>query len=117
MSKLGEFLRKTREEKREEDPGFSLRKLAERIGIQPSYLSKLERGDEKSPSETVVRKLAKELDADTDVMLAMAGKISEDLSSIILKRPKLFSDLIRDLKKLPNHSILKLVREVRDGDW
>jgi hypothetical protein len=47
----------------------------------------------------------------------MAGKISGDLAEIIRKRPRLFAQLIRELKSMPDHAILRLVREVRDGDW
>lgn len=44
-------------------------------------------------------KLAKELDEDPDVLLAMAGKASGDLQEINRKRPKLFAELIRQCGK------------------
>ena len=44
-------------------------------------------------------------------------KVSGDLQAIIRKRPKLFADLIRELKAAPDDAILRVVREVRDGDW
>ena len=88
-----------------------------RVGIEPAYLSKVERGDVSPPSEATTVKLANELAEDPDVMLAMAGKVSSDLQEIIRKRPRLFADLIRELKSAPNHAILRVVREVRDGDW
>ena len=69
------------------------------------------------PSEATTVKLAKELGEDPDVMLAMGGKVSSDLQEIIRKRPKLFADLIRQLKQAPAHAILRIVREVREGDW
>jgi hypothetical protein len=47
----------------------------------------------------------------------MAGKVSSDLQRIILKRPRLVAELLRDLKNLPDHAVLRLVREVRDGHW
>ena len=50
-------------------------------------------------------------------MLALAGKVSSDLRDIIRARPKLFAELLRELKKAPNHAILRIVRQVRDGDW
>ncbi len=85
--------------------------------VEPAYLSKIERGEAAPPSEATTVKLAKELGEDPDVLLAMAGKVSSDLQAIIRKRPELFSELIRQLKMAPNHAILKVVREVRDGDW
>ena len=52
-----------------------------------------------------------------DVLLALAGKVSSDLQEIIKNRPALFGELIRELKQLPDNAVLRLVREVRDGDW
>lgn len=115
---LGDYLRNRRMEKqKQEGSAFSLRQLATRIGIEPSYLSKIERGLEPRPSEDTTKALAKELGEDPDVLLAMAGKVSSDLQSIIRKRPKLFSQLIRELKNASDRAVLRLVREVRDGDW
>jgi hypothetical protein len=61
--------------------------------------------------------LARELGEDPDVLLALAGKVSADLQQIIRKRPQLFAQLIRELKDMPDHAVLRLVREVRDGTW
>ena len=47
----------------------------------------------------------------------MAGKVSKDLQAIIRARPRLFADLIRQLKDLPDDALLRVVRVVRDGDW
>jgi HTH-type transcriptional regulator, competence development regulator len=114
---FGDFLRQRREEKRAADPGYSLRRIAASVGIEPSYLSKIERGEQPPPSEETILALAKELDEDPDVLLALAGKVSKELQAIIRKRPKLFAQLIRQLKDLPDHAVLRLVREVRDGNW
>jgi transcriptional regulator with XRE-family HTH domain len=115
---LGRFLRKCREDKQAtEGNAFSLRQLAGRIGVEPSYLSTIERGLEPRPSEDTTRALALALGEDPDVLLAMAGKVSGDLQEIIRKRPQLFSQLIRELKDLPDRAVLRLVREVRDGQW
>ncbi|WP_395753715.1 helix-turn-helix transcriptional regulator [Prosthecobacter sp.] len=114
---FGQFVREARLAKAEGDRAFSLRKIAEKVGIEPSYLSKVERDEEPPPGEGVIRKLAHELSEDADVLLAMAGKVSSDLQAIIRKRPRLFADLIRQLKAMPDHAVLQLVREVRDGQW
>jgi hypothetical protein len=50
-------------------------------------------------------------------MLAMAGKVSTELLEVIRSRPELFAMLLRELKSAPDHAVLKLVREVRDGEW
>ena len=61
--------------------------------------------------------MAKVLQTDEDVLLALAGKVSSDLLKIIRDRPKLFAELIRELKKEPDHAVLRVVREVKDGEW
>ena len=96
---------------------YSMRQVALRIGVEPAYLSKIERGEFAPPSEEKIRLLAAELEEDSDLLLAMAGKVSKDLQAIIRARPQLFADLIRQLKDLPDGAILRVVREVRDGDW
>lgn len=117
MNTFGAFLRQRREEKLALDPSFSLRRLATRIGVEPSYLSKVERGVEPPPSEPRIVAIAKAMGEDPDVMLAMAGKVSHDLMVIIRERPALFSELLRELQTLPDRAVLRIVREVRDGQW
>ena len=114
---FGQYIREKRTLLQKEDRKFSLRQVAIRIGIEPSYLSKLERGEQSYLSEEKVIALANELNEDNDVLLALIGKVSEDIQEIIKKRPQLFAQLIRELKEMPDHAVLKLVREVRDGDW
>ncbi len=117
MTHFGHAVRNRREELRRKDRRFSLRQVALRVGIEPAYLSKIERGEVAPPSEATTVRLARELGEDPDVFLAMAGKVSGDLQTIIRKRPRLFADLIRQLKEAPDNAILRVVREVRDGDW
>lgn len=114
---FGTHIRQRRAALRAEDRAFSLRGVAGAIGVEPSYLSKVERGLQAPPSEAKVRALAEVLGDDPDVLLALAGKVSSDLLRVIRRRPQLFSQLIRQLDQLPDHAVLRVVREVRDGTW
>ncbi len=114
---FGAYVRERREALRADDPAFSVRQVAARIGVQPSYLSKVERDQVPPPSEETIVRLADALGQDPDVLLALAGKVSSDLQAAIRRRPKLFAELIRELKDMPDHAVLRLAREVRDGDW
>ena len=116
-SEFGPYIRQRREARRQADAAFSVRQVAARIGVEPSYLSKVERGTEAPPSEARIRALAADLGEDPDVLLALAGKVSSDLQAIILRRPALMAEIIRELKRLPAHAVLRIVRDVRDGDW
>ncbi len=117
MESLGEFVRERREALRQGDRRYSVRQVAARVGVQPSYLSKVERGEVAPPSEETLVRLARELGVDADLLLALAGKVSSDLQETIRRRPLLFAALIRELRDLPDHAVLRLVREVRDGEW
>jgi len=117
MVEFGSYIRQLRESLRKQDRRFSVRQLAQRISVEPSYLSKVERSETPPPSEAKIRLLAEELGEDPDMLLALAGKVSSDLQAVIRKRPKLFAELIREMKDMPEHSVLRLVREVRDGRW
>jgi transcriptional regulator with XRE-family HTH domain len=117
MNEFGSYLRSQRERLLESDRSFSLRQVSCRVGIKPTYLSKIERGDLAPPSEEVIRKLATELGLQVDVLLAMGGKVSRKLQAIIMKRPELMGELLREIQELPDHAVLKVVREVKDGDW
>ena len=117
MTQFGSTVRDIRERLRRDDRRYSVRQVAQRVGIEPAYLSKIERGEVAPPSEATTVRLAAELGQDPDVLLALAGKVSGDLQEIIRKRPRLFADLIRQLKEAPDDAVLRVVREVRDGDW
>lgn len=88
---FGNHARMARERRRSRNRAFSVRQVARRIGVEPAYLSKVER-DQVSPlSGATIRRLAEELDEDPDVL--------------------------RQLKEMPDQAILRVVREVRDGNW
>jgi len=115
---FGQYIRDKRERLKAQDRSYSVRQVAMRMGVEPSYLSKIERGDLKAYlTEDKIRALAEDLGEDPDVLLALSGKISQDVQEIIRKRPLLFAQLIRELKDMPDHAVLRIVREVRDGDW
>lgn len=114
---FGNYARQLREQRREVNRRYSIRQTAHRIGVEPAYLSKVERGDVSPPSEETIRRLAADLGEDADLLLGLAGKVASDLREIIMKRPILFAELIRGLSDLPEQELAILVRRVRDGEW
>lgn len=114
---FGEFVRERRLQKAAGDASFSLRQVADRIGLEPSYLSKIERGEQPPPGEQTIRRLAEELSEDPDILLALAGKVSSDLLEIIRERPALVADLLRTVRRAPAKRVSQITRQIRDGDW
>jgi len=117
MLGFGTYIRCQREKLSEGNKSYSLRQVALRIEVEPSFLSKVERETVPPPSEAKIIALAEVLNEDRDVLLALAGKVSSDLLKIIKDRPALFAELIRKLKTEPDHAVLRIVREVTDGEW
>ena len=117
MNGFGTHIRSLRERLSEDSKEYSVRKVAMRIGVEPAFLSKVEREVVPPPSEAKIIALAEDLGADQDILLAMAGKVSSDLLKVIKDRPVLFAELIRRLKKEPDHAVLRIVRDVNDGEW
>ena len=117
MQRFGAHVRKLREKLLEDSKEFSVRKVAIKIGVEPAFLSKVERDIVPPPSEAKIVALADLLGADSDVLLAMAGTVSSDVLEVIRNRPVLFAELVRRLKEEPDHAVLRVVRDVKDGDW
>ena len=117
IQSFGELLRERRLAKAVSDASFSLRQLADRVGIEPSYLSKIERGEQPPPGEQNIRRLAGELGENPDALLALAGKVSSDLLEIIRERPTVVAELLRAVRAMPAKKVSAISRQIRDGDW
>ena len=93
------------------------RQTAERIGVEPTHLSKIERGGIYPPTEDTVRRLAADLGEDADLLLARAGLVASDILEVIAKRPTLFAEIIRGLGDVSDQELSALVHKVRNGVW
>ena len=75
---------------------LSQRALAERVGVDFTYLSKIENGRVEPPSEGVLLRIAKELasklekdeTALADELITLAGKIPSDLAETLSRNPE-----------------------------
>jgi HTH-type transcriptional regulator, competence development regulator len=76
---FGAVIRKAREAKE-----ISLRDLAKRIEVSPTFLSKVET-EGWIPKEDKLRKIALILEIDGDELVALAGRVPSDLTEIIKK--------------------------------
>ncbi len=73
--------------------------LADKVGIDLSYVSRIENGVLPPPSEQVILKLAKALKVDKDELVALAGKVPSDIARILRNRdPRKFGTKIRELR-------------------
>lgn len=91
---FGQRIRYLRKEK-----GISLRKFAQQVDISTTYLSVIETGTI-IPSEDKIKVIANALEVNEDELLNLGGKVSSDLTSIILLYPKEFAKVIRAMARL-----------------
>jgi transcriptional regulator with XRE-family HTH domain len=103
---FGERLRELRKAK-----NLSQRALAEKVDINFTYLSKVE--SEKLdfaqyPSEDLIRKLAKALEADVDELLLLAKKIPPDIRERVIERP----DAFRKIASLDDEALDAVLKDI-----
>ncbi len=112
---FGERIRRLREDKKTSDPRFSLRQFAEAVGVSPTFVSKMERGEFNPPSAETIKRMAASLGADPDELLALAGKVDPDLRDIISEKPAAMAEFLRTARKegLTEEEIRKLTKQVR----
>ncbi|MES9996457.1 PAS domain S-box protein [Desulfovibrio aminophilus] len=102
---FGAYLRARRMELDLRLGGYSIRKLAQRLRVHHSFLSRIERGEPARLCERKLVALAYELGENPDLILAMNGTVAEDVRRAILKRPALFSRLVRELRDAPDEDV------------
>lgn len=92
---------------------LSQRDLATQVKVNFTYISKIENekldfGD--YPSEDLIVKIAKALDADADELLILAKKVPEGVRKRVIQRP----DAFRKLAALDDKALDKLLENLDD---
>lgn len=107
MKSFGQTIRAWREAQE-----IGLRKFADLVGMSPTYLSKVERDEFPPPGEEKIKAIATALDRDADELLALAGRVSSDLTEIIQQKPKEMATFLRAARNLGPEDIERLTRQV-----
>lgn len=115
-AEFGKRIRELREKKRATDPSFSLRQFAAKVGISPTFLSKIENGDFDPPSAENIKKMAALLGCNADELLALAGKVDPDIAEIIKKKPKALADFLRLASGRSEEEIRKMTAKMANPD-
>lgn len=95
---FGKLIRQARKDK-----GYSQRDLAKLIGLDFTYLSKLEndRADY-PPKEEVIRSLARQLDLDAEELIFLAGRIPQRDEGFLRENYKVMPALFRRMQENPD---------------
>jgi transcriptional regulator with XRE-family HTH domain len=112
FDQYGTFLRSRRL-----DGQLSQRDLAKKVGVDFTYLSKVENGHLAPPSENTITLLAKALGDDPKDHLAQARKVPLKLSSIVADYPVEATILLRAIadKPLARKTYMKLLKTVNEA--
>jgi transcriptional regulator with XRE-family HTH domain len=94
--RFGQILRQLRNESH-----LGIKKLAPVLGVDYSYLSKLE-NEAISPSAEMVAKVARYFDYDYDRLLLAAGKVPEEVLTILRENPDEALEFLRARFGRPN---------------
>lgn len=110
-----EFGRRLRDLRKQKN--ISQRDLAARVGIDFTYLSKIEGGRLAPPSEDVIRHIAQVLEADEDELINLAGKVPKDLKAVLEESPQAV-ELLRVLseRKLPDETYRQMLDLARKAE-
>ncbi len=80
--------------------GFGLRELADKLGISPAYLSRVETESvECVPSESLILAIASTLNQPADELQRLAGRVPTDIKEHILSNPKVLRRLRKEVEK------------------
>ncbi len=97
---------------------LSQRDLAARVQIDFTYLSKIENNRAAPPSDAVIRRLAAELKADPEELLALAAKVSQGELRDVVAEDSRIGVLFRKLQSgnLTEKQIAEMLRVMGEGD-
>ena len=95
---------------------MGLRTAAERLGISPAHLSRVERGKERPPRQELVKRMAALLGGSPDLLFRLAESTDPDLAEYIHLVPNVpeFLRTAREMK-LTSEDFEALIEEVRRG--
>lgn len=105
---FGQYIRRRRMGKQ-----FTLREFARQVGVSPTYMSHVEQDMADPPTAERVRRMAELLDENPDELIAMAGRMPEDLPEIIQRRATEMPELLREASGLTPDQLQKVRDQIR----
>lgn len=106
---FGETIREMRQAQR-----MGLRAAADRLGISPAYLSRIERGRERPPKPDLVKRLTTLLGGDSDLLFRLAESTDPDLAEYVRSVPNV-PEFLRTARamKLTSDDFAALIEDVK----
>lgn len=98
------------------EKGYTLEKLADKVGVVKSYLSKLENDRVNTqPSEKFLKKLANELGIEFEKLTLLAGKLTRGMiNDLDLQKIEIFRSMYG--KKYTDEEFRNILKQVKKND-
>lgn len=109
MTDFGQIIKNARQNKK-----ITQRELAKRIGVDFSYISKIETGALEPPSEAVINKIARILEIDPNELFISARKVPIEFINCVFKEDTAANILFRKYQYLTEEQkerIKKIIEE------
>lgn len=107
---FGSHLKTLRKERR-----MTQQQLADAVGIDFTYLSKVENSRVDPPSEETIRKLAKALQVDADDLILRSGKVDPNLKEAAAAEPQLALLLRTMSRKRPTSEQYQQMQKIAEA--
>jgi transcriptional regulator with XRE-family HTH domain len=105
---FGQYIRRRRMEKE-----LTLREFARMVGVSPTYMSHVEQDLADPPTAERVAKMAELLAENSDELVAMAGRVPEDLPGLIQRRALEMPGLLREASGLTPEQLQEVRESIR----
>jgi HTH-type transcriptional regulator, competence development regulator len=94
--------------------GYTLRRFAHDVGLSPTYVSQIEQDQGPPPTAERIRAIATVLKTNPDELLALAGRMTDDVRAIIDAKPREMATVLREVNKLNSEELQKFLEGLRE---
>ena len=94
----------------------TLRDMARRLEVTPTYLSQVEQDKFSPPTEDRIKQMGQILglaQAQVDELVAMAGRVSRDLHEVVTEHPREMASFLRTARGLTAEDIRELTERAQ----
>lgn len=109
MRTFGELIKEARKEKK-----ITQRELASLIGVDFTYISKIETGALEPPSEEVIKKISKILDIDENELFIAAKKVPTEFKDTIMEEDSTANMFFRKYPSLTQEQLKKIEKIIEE---
>jgi transcriptional regulator with XRE-family HTH domain len=105
LAEFGQYVKEQRQQK-----GLGLRQVARAAQMSPTYLSQIERGEQRWPTEEILINLANALAHSQSDLMSRAGRLSADILELLKTNPQLYAEFLEETRGLTTEELSQAVR-------